>query len=184
MDARSSWRRSFIIAGVVLGVGLGGFFDGIVLHQVLQWHHMLTVDYPATTLANLELNTMWDGFFHLTTWLLTVAGVFLLWRVSRRDGFSWSSGHLAGAMLIGWGGFNLVEGIVDHHLIGLHHVRPGENELLFDLGFLAWGAAMVVAGYLLVRTRQTEEVRAAAPEPPAAERATKSRMPGEPCPGC
>src|SRR5215212_10407320 len=28
--------------GVVLGLGLGGFVDGIVLHQVLQWHHMRT----------------------------------------------------------------------------------------------------------------------------------------------
>jgi uncharacterized membrane protein len=25
----------------LLGVGLGVFLDGIVLHQVLQWHHML-----------------------------------------------------------------------------------------------------------------------------------------------
>ena len=30
-------------AGIVLGIGLGGFFDGIVLHQILQWHHMLTL---------------------------------------------------------------------------------------------------------------------------------------------
>ena len=36
---------------IVLGIGLGGFLDGIVLHQILQWHHMLTStgDYPATT---------------------------------------------------------------------------------------------------------------------------------------
>jgi hypothetical protein len=30
-------------AGVFLGLGLGGFFDGIVLHQVLQWHHMVSL---------------------------------------------------------------------------------------------------------------------------------------------
>jgi uncharacterized membrane protein len=28
--------------GILLGIGLGGFVDGIVLHQILQWHHMLT----------------------------------------------------------------------------------------------------------------------------------------------
>jgi nucleoside-diphosphate kinase len=30
--------------GILLGIGLGGFVDGIVLHQMLQWHHMLTGD--------------------------------------------------------------------------------------------------------------------------------------------
>ncbi|MGZ5240675.1 MAG: DUF2243 domain-containing protein, partial [Caldimonas sp.] len=24
-------------AGILFGLGLGGFFDGIVLHQILQW---------------------------------------------------------------------------------------------------------------------------------------------------
>ena len=28
--------------GILLGVGLGGFVDGMMLHQILQWHHTLT----------------------------------------------------------------------------------------------------------------------------------------------
>jgi uncharacterized membrane protein len=32
-------RRFPTAAGIFLGLGLGGFFDGIVLHQILQWHH-------------------------------------------------------------------------------------------------------------------------------------------------
>lgn len=32
--------------GFLLGIGFGGFVDGIVLHQLLQWHHMLTVGRP------------------------------------------------------------------------------------------------------------------------------------------
>ena len=52
-------------AGILFGLGLGGFFDGIVLHQILQWHHMLTsAGYPADSVANLELNTSGDGLFH------------------------------------------------------------------------------------------------------------------------
>ena len=36
-----------VSAGILFGLGLGGFFDGIILHQVLQWHHMLTsAGYP------------------------------------------------------------------------------------------------------------------------------------------
>ncbi len=31
-----------LLAGVAPGVGLGGFFDGIVLHQILQRHHMFS----------------------------------------------------------------------------------------------------------------------------------------------
>jgi uncharacterized membrane protein len=46
-------------AGVLFGLGLGGFFDGIVLHQILQWHHMLTsAGYPPTSVENLEINTL------------------------------------------------------------------------------------------------------------------------------
>jgi len=50
-------------AGILLGIGFGGFVDGIVLHQILQWHHMLTSEgsYPATTVAGLEANTLADG---------------------------------------------------------------------------------------------------------------------------
>ena len=50
-----------------MGLGLGGFLDGIVLHQILQWHHMLTDtgEHPMATVAGLETNTLADGFFHL-----------------------------------------------------------------------------------------------------------------------
>ena len=138
-------------AAVVLGVGLGGFFDGILLHQILQWHHMLGTPLPPDTLENLQLNTVADGLFHGATWVLTLLGLFLLAR-SRRDlpqvdGMS----RLVGGMLIGWGLFNLVEGIVDHHLLQIHHVRPGPDEFLYDVGFLAWGAIMLVAGAFLSR---------------------------------
>jgi hypothetical protein len=46
--------------GILLGIGLGGFVDGIVLHQILQWHHLLSSegDYPKTTVGGLEDNTL------------------------------------------------------------------------------------------------------------------------------
>src|SRR5215204_3867153 len=54
-----------VSAGILFGLGLGGFFDGIVLHQILQWHHMLTsAGYPADSVENLKINTFWDGLFH------------------------------------------------------------------------------------------------------------------------
>jgi uncharacterized membrane protein len=56
-------------------------------------------------------------------------------------------------MAIGWGAFNLVEGVVDHHLLGIHHVKEtAANPLLWDLGFLALGAVLVIVGVSLSRT--------------------------------
>jgi uncharacterized membrane protein len=60
-------------------------------------------------------------------------------------------------MLMGWGIFNLVEGIIDHHLLGIHHVNetvPREQWIYWDLGFLIWGVAMLIGGWLLLRAGQ------------------------------
>jgi uncharacterized membrane protein len=140
----------------LFGLGLGGFIDGIVLHQVLQWHHLLTGDNggePSDTVAGLEANTLADGFFHLATWLLVVLAMVLT--VS-----AWRAGRLAppwrfhwGLVLAGWGVFNLVEGLVDHQLLGIHHVRDDLGAPLgWDLGFLAFGALLVAAGAALSRS--------------------------------
>jgi uncharacterized membrane protein len=110
-------------------------------------------DYPATTVAGLETNTLWDGLFHVSTWLATAVGLFLLWRVGRRADVPWSGQALLGLGAIGWGVFNLVEGIVNHHVLTIHHVRySGSDALPWDLGFLALGAALVAGGWWLYET--------------------------------
>ncbi len=139
---------------LLLGLGLGAFVDGILLHQVLQWHHMVSdvPDYPVDTVAGLEVNTLADGFFHVLAWLLTVAG-------STLGVAAWQRGRLApswtfhlGLVLVGWGVFDLVEGLVDHQLLGVHHVRDDlGGPLSWDLGFLALGALLVAGGWLLHR---------------------------------
>lgn len=157
---RDAADRHFpIAAGILFGLGLGGFFDGIVLHQVLQWHHMLSSWYPVNSIENLELNTRWDGIFHSTTYLFVIAGLFVLWRTAQRRHLYWSTKLLVGTMLIGFGAFNVVEGIIDHHLLGIHHVNERVDErywIYWDLGFLLWGASMLVAGWYLTRQGQRE----------------------------
>lgn len=144
-----------ISAGILLGLGIGGFFDGIVLHQILQWHHMLSsAGYPPDRLHNLQVNTLWDGLFHALTYLFVTLGLALLWRAARRTHIAWSSKLLVGTLLLGFGIFNVVEGIVDHQILGIHHVNetvPRGQWIYWDLGFLAWGAAMVAGGWLLLR---------------------------------
>jgi uncharacterized membrane protein len=141
--------------GILLGIGLGGFVDGIVLHQILQWHHMLSSegDYPPTTVAGLETNTLWDGLFHAFTWVAVAAGIWILWRRTAEWRWPFSGRALVGWMLVGWGLFNLVEGTVDHQLLGVHHVRDDlGGPLRWDLGFLAFGALLLLAGWLLARS--------------------------------
>ena len=145
-------RGRLLAAATLLGIGLGGLFDGIVLHQILQWHHMVSARTPPDTLEALERNTLGDGLFHAAAWVLTVAGVFLLATASGARTAPGGGRTLLGGALVGWGLFNTLEGLIDHHLLSLHHVRPGPDELLWDLAFLAWGAGMLVVGGLLVRS--------------------------------
>jgi uncharacterized membrane protein len=160
MVSAPSVDRNFpVSAGILLGVGLGGFFDGIVLHQLLQWHHMLSSWYPITSIENLELNTRWDGIFHSSTYLFVVAGLFILWRTAQRRHLFWSTKLLVGTMLIGFGAFNVVEGLIDHHLLGVHHVNETVDpayRIFWDIGFLAWGAAMLMVGWVLLKEGQHE----------------------------
>lgn len=152
--------RSWLWGGVFLGLGLGGFFDGIVLHQILQWHHLLSEVYLPTTLENLRINTVADGFFHAVTWVFTLIGTWLLWQGTRGTHAEWSTRAFLGSLLFGWGLFNVVEGLIDHHLLQIHHVRPGPNQALYDLGFLVWGAAMLLIGWALMRRPRAGTVRA------------------------
>jgi uncharacterized membrane protein len=163
MDERAERRDFPVSAGIFFGLGLGGFFDGIVLHQILQWHHMLTsAGYPADNLENLEINVVWDGIFHASTYIFTAIGLVLLWRAARKQHIRWAGRLLPGAVLMGFGIFNLVEGAINHHLLGLHHVNetvPREQWIYWDIGFLVWGAAMLIVGWWLVRSGQEETRR-------------------------
>lgn len=159
---RSPQRRApELKSGLFFGIGLGGFFDGIVLHQLLQWHHLVSDqgDYPVTTVAGLEANVFWDGVFHSLTYIAVVIGVILLWRADSRPDSPWSTSQFIGMLLVGWGAFNLVEGTVNHHLLGIHHVNetvPEDQWIWWDLGFLIWGAVMLIVGWLLVKPGRHE----------------------------
>ena len=141
--------RGFFRAAVLLGVGLGGLIDGILLHQVLQWHHLLSRPIPPISVESLELNTLADGLFHLAAWVITLAGVVWLSRTRRPE--VGAGGKFAGGLLLGCGGFNVVEGVVDHYLLGIHHVRAGPDAWLYDLVALILAIVLVVAGITVTK---------------------------------
>jgi uncharacterized membrane protein len=153
--ARPTMARRSVAAGVTLGVGLGGFVDGILLHQIVHWHNMLSARVPPVTLEAMQLNMRWDGLFHAAVWVVTVAGVFMLLRDARRGDALPAAGTLAAQMLLGWGGFNLVEGLIDHHLLDLHHVRdlPSHVPAYDWLFLLVGGVAFTFVGWWGSRAR-------------------------------
>ena len=158
-------RSPLTLPGLLLGLGVGGFIDGIVLHQLLQWHHMRTGDgalgeRSAHTVAGLEANTLGDGFFHLATLILTVVGIFVLSSRLRGREDDWSRLELVGWMLIGWGAFNFVEGLIDHQILGIHHVRDDiGGPLGWDLAFLASGLFLMTLGWVMSARARDATVR-------------------------
>jgi uncharacterized membrane protein len=152
----ASTHRPLIAAGTLLGIGMGGFIDGIVFHQLLQVHNMLSAKYPTRgveteqLVVNLEINMFWDGLFHAFTWCMTATGVALLWRAVNRKDVLLSTKVFVGSLLLGWGLFNLVEGIIDHHVLHIHHVMETDNHLIWDLAFLGSGVLFSGVGLVLI----------------------------------
>lgn len=149
----ASPRRWSYRGGLMLGLGLGGFIDGILLHQIAQWHNMGSAVLPPSSMEAMMQNMRWDGLFHLATLLLTFAGVLVLWHEGRRGIAPPSLRVLIGQMILGWGIFNLVEGIIDHHLLELHHVRDVPAHVpAYDWVFLAVGGLLFIAvGWFMSR---------------------------------
>jgi uncharacterized membrane protein len=146
---------------MLLGIGLGGFLDGIVFHQVLQLHSMLSAKLPQDNLVNVKVSMVWDGFFHLLTWMATVIGLAVLWQAAKNPYTPWSGKTMWGALLIGWGIFNTVEGIIDHHLFSIHHVVERLGLSIYDFLFVASGIFFMTIGAMLIisgskETRRTE----------------------------
>lgn len=139
-------------AATVLGIGIGGFIDGIVLHQILQWHQMLSNRISTDNVVNKSVNMFWDGIFHAFTLTTTIIGIYLLWKLLKRRNINRSGWLLAGGMSIGWGLFNITEGIINHHLLELHHVRENTfNSGLWDYGFLGFSLLLLFSGWGLYR---------------------------------
>ena len=149
-------QKPLVIAGTFMGIGLGGFFDGILFHQLLQIHNMLSAKYPKTSIANMEINMFWDGLFHSLTYTMTVVGLVLLWKAGARRDVPWSGKTFVGALFLGWGLFNFVEGIIDHHILNIHHVVESHGQSVFDYAFLASGLIFLIGGWMAIRSARSD----------------------------
>ena len=119
---------------------------------------MLSAQVTRTTVAGLEINMFWDGLFHVLTWTMTALGLALLWRAVQRRDVPLSTKTLIGSMALGWGLFNLVEGIIDHHLLHIHHVTGTENHLIWYLAFLASGLLLIGIGATMISAGRKDAI--------------------------
>ena len=141
------WKTSWARWGAVLGFALGGFFDGILLHQILQWHHLLSL---VPGIDDLRLQVLWDGWFHALMYLIALAGLAGLWRVRQRGAGDWGW-PLVGAVLVGFGTWHVVDTLLSHWLLGIHRIRiDSPNPLAWDLLWLAlFGIVPLLLGWRL-----------------------------------
>ena len=144
------WKSPWARWGAVLGFALGGFFDGILLHQILQWHHLLSL---VPGIDDLRLQVLWDGWFHALMYLIALAGLIGLWRLHRRGAGNWGW-PLVGAVLAGFGIWHVVDTLLSHWLLGIHRIRiDSPNPLAWDLLWLVlFGIVPLLLGWRLRRT--------------------------------
>ncbi len=143
---------SAVLTGFLLGIGLAGFIDETIFHQLLQWHNF----YWATDAHGRILS---DGLFHAVSTLILLWGAFRLWQDRASSAPGRSSGTIAG-ILIGGGGFNAYDGVVQHVILHLHlvneHVCPTlninnsiatcPNDIPYEIVWIVVGAALLAAG--------------------------------------
>ena len=130
-----------MISGVLIGIGVAAFLDEVLFHQLLHWHHFYD---KSTATAGLVS----DGFFHAGGWLAVVVGLFLFADLQRRGDTVvhrvWAGGFL------GWGAFQVYDGLIQHKIFGLHQIRYDVDLLAYDLVWNLSGAAGILIGVLVL----------------------------------
>ena len=149
--ANSGRARPVVSAGIVLGIGLGGFVDGILLHQIGQVHAMLSARVPLDSAANMQTNMAADGVFHAVVWVATLVGIVMLFNAGKRSDVLFSNRAFYGSMAAGWGIFNVVEGVIDHHILEVHHVVERLGQSAWDWLFLGASLVLILVGWMIAR---------------------------------
>jgi uncharacterized membrane protein len=136
-----------ILPGFLIGASLAGFFDGILLHQILQWHHMICIESHCvfSTVETLKQAQFYDGLFHAVMWLALLVGLIVF--VNRLKVSVFNPSYFWGTILLGAGAFNVVEGVVNHHTLQIHHVRFGPGGAAWDFGYLLISAIIALFGW-------------------------------------
>ncbi|RST87709.1 DUF2243 domain-containing protein [Aquibium carbonis] len=141
---------SYRWAGYTLGFSIGGFFDGILLHQVLQWHHLLA-GLEGGRFDDLRFQILADGLFHVIMYVVGGVGLWLLWRSRGEFGLPKADRLLVANALVGFGAWHMLDGVASHWVLQIHWIKMDSDvPLVWDIfWFVVFGVAFVAWGWLL-----------------------------------
>ena len=132
-----------VLSGLLFGGGIAAsIIDLFIFHLGLQWHHFYD-------LSTSEVALVSDGFFHAFGWFITVWGLFLLADIRRRGGGNWK--RWAGAVVLGIGAFQLLDGVLNHKILGIHQIRYGVDLLMYDTVWIGSAVLFMVIGLPVLR---------------------------------
>jgi uncharacterized membrane protein len=145
-------KDRLLIACGIIGVGLSGFFDGILLHQVLQWHHLLSL-VPGERLKDIGNQILADGMFHVLMYLITAFGLYRLYQAREDLVVAGSARRVVAGALLGFGIWNVIDVAGFHWLLGIHRIRVNvPSPMLYDLGWLSlFGLLPLAVGVAVLR---------------------------------
>lgn len=150
-------------AGFWLGFALGGFFDGILLHQVLQWHHLLS-NVQAAALQDIRAQMLADGLFHVLMYFIAAWALWLLWKARADYASPGADRALWAQALIGFGVWHIVDSVFSHWITGIHRTRMDSPDPLFWdlLWFGVFGVVPAVIGWMMLRSGRGDGGRGSA----------------------
>jgi uncharacterized membrane protein len=132
---RSIW------SGLLTGIGTVAFVDETVFHQLLHWHHFYDKSGTAAGLVS-------DGLFHAAGFVAVVAGLFLLADLRRRRGLV--PKRWWGGFLLGLGGFQVYDGLIQHKVLQLHQIRYHVTIWPYDTTWNVLGGSAALIGVILL----------------------------------
>jgi len=134
-DARTG-TETLRLPGLLLGVAFGGFFDGIVLHQILQWHHLLS-GLSGGRWGDLRVQLLADGLFHALMYVLAAGALVLLVRRRHHLTMPGARETLLVVFFTGFALWHLLDAVLSHWLLGIHRIRMDSAQpLAWDIGWL------------------------------------------------
>lgn len=142
MSNLSAYSNRNLWSGFLFGVGLVAFIDEAVFHQLLHWHHF----YDKST---TDLGLISDGLFHAFSWFATIGGLFLFADLRRRSALSLQ--RWWGGVLLGAGGFQLYDGILQHKWMRIHQIRYVDNVIIYDVVWNVLAALTILIGMFLIK---------------------------------
>lgn len=149
-------RRRLLLGAGTAGFGFGAVIDVVIFHQTLQTHHLLSGFYDPYSVDGLRTNVMFDGLFVLIMLAIMLTGLGIVWRPINRAEGRLSTRFLLGAIVLGMGLFNVIDGVVSHYVLDLHNVVHGTEA--WNPHWLAVSVLLLVAGWVILRSADGQYV--------------------------